>query len=313
MIRASLARIGRHDRVNFLLTNRIPRRLATRLAGRLARIEHPLVCRASIALWHIFAELDLSDSAEPHFPSLHACFTRRLRPGARPADPDPDVLASPSDAIVGACGPVRDGGEVLQVKGSPYALADLLDDPAHAAEFDGGHYATLRLTSAMYHRFHAPHDCTVTEVAHLFGDTWNVNPAALARVPRLYCRNERAILRTTLREGGHAITLVPVAAILVAGIRLGFLDLPSGPARRVRWSSGCHAALRKGDEMGWFEHGSTIVVLAPPGFSLCEGIGQGTVIRAGQALMRLPVARKESQIGLCPNPQRAVRPFDPWT
>ncbi len=289
MIRAIIGSIGRGDRVNFLLTNRIPRRLATRLAGWFGRIEHPLVCRASIAVWRVFADLDLSDAAEPRFASLHACFTRSLRPGARPADPDPGVLASPSDAIVGACGPIGDGGEVLQVKGSPYALAELLDDAAHAAGFAGGSYVTLRLTSAMYHRFHAPHDCTLTSITHLSGDTWNVNPPALRRVPRLYCRNERAVIRTTLHAGGHAVTLVPVAAILVAGIRLRFLDMPAGRARRSRWSAACHAVLAKGEEIGWFEHGSTIVVIAPAGFALCDGIRNGLTLRAGQALLRMPV------------------------
>ena len=287
MIRAIIGGIGRNDRVNFLLTNRIPRRLATQLVGRLSRIEQPLVRDASIALWRLFADLDLSDAAEPRFASLHACFTRSLRPGARPADPDPEVLASPCDAIVGACGPIGGGGEVLQVKGSPYALADLLDDPAHAAAFAGGTCVTLRLTSAMYHRFHAPHDCTVTAVTHLFGDVWNVNPAALRRVPRLYCRNERAVIRVTLHRGGHDLVLVPVAAILVAGIRLRFLDMPAGRARRSRWSAACRAPLRKGEEMGWFEHGSTIVVVAPPGFVPCDGIRSGVVARAGEALLRV--------------------------
>lgn len=84
----------------------------------------------------------------------------------------------------------------------------------------------------------------------MFGDTWNVNPATLARVSRLYCRNERAVIRTTLHAGGHGVTLVPVAAILVAGIRLRFLDMPSGPARRSHWSAACAATLRKGEEIG---------------------------------------------------------------
>ena len=89
--------------------------------------------------------------------------------------------------------------------------------------FRNGCYITLRLTSSMYHRFHAPYDCNVDSVTHVSGDTWNVNPIALKRVERLFCKNERAVIRTRL-AGGHAVTLVPVAAILVAGIRLRFLD-----------------------------------------------------------------------------------------
>ena len=145
--------------INFLLTNRIPRRLSTRFFGWFSQIEHPLVRDLSIGIWRLFTDLDLCDAREQRFRSLHDCFIRRLKDGARPIDPDPDVLVSPCDAIVGASGAVEDG-EVLQIKGFPYQLRDLLGDDAHAEVYRNGRYVTLRLTSAMYHRFHAPHDCT---------------------------------------------------------------------------------------------------------------------------------------------------------
>src|SRR5262249_45474890 len=104
----------------------------------------------------------------------------------------------------------------------------------------------------------------------------------------LFCRNERAVLRTRLAAGGHAVTLVPVAAILVAGIRLNFLDVLRSLERRGRNVIPCDATLRKGEEMGWFEHGSTIIVLAPAGFTRCENAREGALIRTGQPLMRLP-------------------------
>jgi len=286
MVSALIARVSRSNRVNFLLTNFIPRRLATSFVGWVVRIEQPVVRDLSLRIWRLFSNLDLSDAAEPRFASLHACFTRRLRDGARPFTADPAIVASPCDAIVGAIGTVTDG-RLLQIKGSSYRLADLLDDEAHAASFADGTYVTLRLTASMYHRFHEPYDCVVTEVTHIFGDVWNVNPPTLRRVRELYCRNERAVLRTTLSTG-HALTLVPVAAILVAGIRLRFLELPIGPARKTRWSKACHAVLQKGEEMGWFEHGSTIVVVASRGLSLCSGIADGEIVRAGQALLNLP-------------------------
>jgi phosphatidylserine decarboxylase len=288
MIRALIARVSRSDRVNFLLTNCFPRRLATCFTGWFVRIEQPLVRDISIWAWRLFSNLDLSDAAEASYPSLHACFTRRLRPGARPYAADPSIVASPCDAIIGACGPITDS-RLLQVKGFSYRLGDLLDDEAHAASFAGGSYVTLRLSAAMYHRFHAPHDLVVTAVTHIFGDVWNVNRPTLRRVPNLYCRNERAVVRTTLSATGHELTLVPVAAILVAGIRLSFLEMPRGAARKVRWNSACRAELRKGQEMGWFEHGSTIVVIAPEGFSLGAGIIDGSTILAGQPLFQIPL------------------------
>jgi phosphatidylserine decarboxylase len=140
----------------------------------------------------------------------------------------------------------------------------------------------------MYHRFHAPHDGTVERVTYISGDTWNVNPIALKRVERLFAKNERAVIRTRLAGSGHLVTLVPVAAILVASIRLHFLDVVMNMNYRGAAEIDCDAAFRKGDELGWFEHGSTIIVFAPPGFQLCREVGEGTPIRMGRALMRLP-------------------------
>jgi phosphatidylserine decarboxylase len=286
-IRAELAKILQHEDINFLLTNRIPRRFATRFLGWFSRIENPLVARASIALWRVFADLDLGDAKQQSFKSLHACFTRELKPGARRVDTDPDVLTSPCDGIVGACGTI-DGTNLLQAKGFPYALQDLLHDPALVDAYRDGVYVTLRLTSSMYHRFHAPHDGTVEHVTYISGDTWNVNPIALRRVEELFCKNERAVIRTRLGGSGHLVTLVPVAAILVASIRLHFLDVTMNMNYRGAAEIDCDASVRKGEELGWFEHGSTIIVFAPPGFRLCDDIREGTVLQMGRALMHMP-------------------------
>ena len=286
-LRAAIVAIACHEDVNFLLTNRIPRRLATRFFGWFSKIEQPLVRDLSMGVWRLFADLDLSEAREQRFRSLHDCFIRRLKDGVRPIDPDPDLLVSPCDAIVGASGTVE-GGQVLQIKGFPYQLRDLLGDAVHAETYRNGCYVTLRLTSSMYHRFHAPHDCTVELVTYISGDTWNVNPIALRRIERLFCRNERAAITVRLSRTGHGITLVPVAAILVASIHLNFLgpciDVRHGGPRTTRLS----VPLTKGDEMGWFQHGSTIIVFAPAGFSLAENVQQGSVIRVGEPLMRLP-------------------------
>jgi phosphatidylserine decarboxylase len=273
--------------ISFLLSNRIPRQLANRLFGWFSQIETPLVARASIAVWRRFCNLDLSEARTQHFKSLHECFTRELKPGSRPIDPDPHILTSPCDAIVGACGRI-DRNELIQAKGFPYTLQDLLIDPELARLYCNGQYVTLRLTSTMYHRFHAPHDCTVDKVSYVSGDTWNVNPIALHRISKLFCRNERAVIRTILFPSGVVITLVPVAAILVSGIRLHFLDLLLDRQYGGAVEVPCSASLSKGQEMGWFQHGSTIIVFAPRGVTLCGFVQQGAIIRVGQPLMRLP-------------------------
>jgi phosphatidylserine decarboxylase len=279
-----IARVTQQENINFLFSNRIPRRHVTRFMGWLSRIEHPWICNGGIALWRLFSDLDLSEAKTTQFKSLHDCFTRELKPGLRPVDRDPGRLVSPCDGLVGACGTVN-RGTVVQAKGFPYSLAELLADPELADRYEGGQYATLRLTSSMYHRFHAPADCRVEQINYISGDAWNVNPVALKRVERLYCKNERAVIRCRL-AGGALLTLVPVAAILVASIRLKFLDV----LLHLRYPGPniipCDATLQRGEEMGWFEHGSTIIVLAPPGFQLGEGILQGARLKMGQALLQ---------------------------
>ena len=171
------------------------------------------------------------------------------------------------------------GTDLLQIKGSWYPLEDLLSDRDLAEFYRDGCFITLRLTAAMYDRFHAPHDCHVERVTHLWGDAWNVNPISLARVEKLFCRNERVIIRTRIAATGHLVILVPVVAILVAGIRLRFIDLVVDPRRSLPLPFPCEILFQKGQEMGWFEHGSTIIVLAPKGIVLSDTVQTGATIR----------------------------------
>ena len=286
-VRSQIFRLLAQEDINFLLTNRIPRRLATRFIGWFSKIEQPLIRDLSIGAWRFFSGLDLREAKTTRFRSMHDCFTRELKDGLRPVARDRKILTSPCDAIVGACGSVE-GTTLYQIKGFPYALGDLLCDPKLVAAHHNARYVTLRLTSSMYHRFHAPHDCHVDEVNYISGDTWNVNPIALRRVEKLFCKNERVVVRTTLDATSEAVTLVLVAAVLVASIRLKFVDGPLNLRYRGPNLIPCDARFAKGDEMGWFEHGSTVVLFAPADFALCEGVAEGTTIRMGEPLMRMP-------------------------
>ena len=285
-VKTLIASLTQQEDLNFLLTNRVPRAALTRFMGWFSKIEQPQVRDLSIACWRLFSDLDLSEAKETHFKSLHDCFTRELKPGLRPPDPDPAIVVSPSDGIVGAFGAIADT-ELFQVKGAPYSLLDLLGDPALVERHRNGRFITLRLTSSMYHRFHAPCDGRIAQVDFIHGDTWNVNPIALKRVEKLFCKNERAVIRTRLPTG-EALTLVPVAAILVASIRLHFLDRLLNAQSRGPAVFPCDVAVRKGDELGWFEHGSTIIMLAPEQFEFCDNVMDGARVRAGQPLLRKP-------------------------
>jgi phosphatidylserine decarboxylase len=281
-VKSFIEALTQQEDLNFLLTNRIPRAALTRFMGLFSKIENPVVRDASIGCWRLFSDLDLSEAKKTHFTSLHDCFTRELKPGLRPADPDPRIVASPSDAIIGAHGTIKDG-ELYQIKGAPYSLIDLVADPKLAEAHRHGKFITLRLMSSMYHRFHAPYDAHIDRVTLIHGDTWNVNPIALKRVERLFCKNERAVIETHL-PNGDALTMVPVAAILVASIRLHALDLVLNAETRGPTMFPCDVNVTKGEELGWFEHGSTIIMLAPEHYGFCDNVGEGKRIRAGEPL-----------------------------
>lgn len=282
-----IQRITTQEDLNFLLTNRIPRITLTRFVGWWSQIKNPLIRDFSIGIWKLFSDLDLSEAAKTKFDSMHDCFIRELKPGARTVDMRPNFLSSPCDAIVGECGAI-DQTQVFQAKGFPYSLTSLMGFTPRTGELveslKNGTYITLRLTSSMYHRFHAPADATLTHVTHIAGDTWNVNPIALKRVEQLFCKNERAVLNFKM-EDGTPFVMVPVAAILVASLRLHAINLMfhvdySGPNEIP-----CAIQTYKGQELGWFQHGSTILMFVPKGFQLAEGITTGQRIKMGQALM----------------------------
>lgn len=282
----AISTLSQQEQLNFLLTNRIPRRLVTQFMGWYSKIENPLLAKASIALWKLFAsELDLSEAKQQKFNSLHDCFIRELKDDARPIAKENNIVISPCDAIIGCSGTVKDG-QVYQAKGFPYALADLIPDPHLQRKYEGGSYITLRLMSSMYHRFHAPLDCHIDKVTYISGDTWNVNPIALKRIENLFCKNERAVIQLHTGMPEQSITLVPVAAILVASLKLHGLQDTLDMKYRGPNEIACRERYNKGDEMGYFQHGSTIIVFATSNYRFCDNIREGERIKMGQPLMK---------------------------
>jgi phosphatidylserine decarboxylase len=284
-IKKWLHAIGAQEDLNFLLTNRIPRHAATLFMGWFSKIEHPWVRDASIRIWRSMADLKLEEAKNSEFRSLHDVFIRELKPGARPLDDSPNVLTSPCDGIVGALGRVEDGS-LFQAKGYPYSLEELLGEDALPV-WRNGWFITIRITSSMYHRLHAPYQGQLKRVKYFSGDTWNVNPVALKRVEKLFCKNERALLSVELGNAKHQVGLVAVAAILVASIRIHAIDALLGKAYRGPLDIACDANFEKGQELGWFQHGSTVILFAPSNFEMMNEVEEGTPIKMGQALMRM--------------------------
>lgn len=274
--------------LNFLLTNRIPRRTLTLFMGWFSKIENPLIRYLSIRTWRLFSAVDLSDASKTQFKSLHDAFIRSLKPGSRLISPGRTTLVSPCDGIIGAHGSIENT-QIFQAKGFPYSLRDLLPNDSLAKEFATGSYVTIRITAGMYHRFHAPIDCNISKVTYISGDTWNVNPIALKKVEKLFCKNERAVIESTFvgpsSKKPHRFLLIPVAAVLVASIRLHFINVLLNLRYKGANIIECNANYSKGEELGWFEHGSTIILLAPSGFRFAEYIAEGAPIRMGEPLM----------------------------
>ena len=273
--------------LNFLLTNRIPRIALTHLMGRVSQIKNPLFTRMAIWVWRRFTQLELEDTQNTGFQSVHDCFIRALKPGTRPVDTTPEVISSPCDGIIGEFGAIANG-QLFQAKGYGYTLKDLLGEEELNNKWQNGTYVTLRITSAMYHRFHAPYAGRVQKIRYFSGDTWNVNPIALKRVEKLFCKNERALLQYDICNGDYTLALIPVAAVLVASIKVHGIEPVFSLNYKGPIDMACQLDFEKGQEMGWFQHGSTILMFAPPGFEILGNWSFGDRVRMGQGLMKLP-------------------------
>jgi phosphatidylserine decarboxylase len=268
----------------------LPRGLLSRAAGRFVQLRWPApLVRAQIRGFARVFGVDLSEVRDPlaSFASLQTFFTRALRDGARPLDPDPAALLSPCDGTWGTSGAIREG-LLLQVKGQSYSLAALLASESDAKRYEGGAYATLYLSPRDYHRFHAPADVAIERALYIPGTLWPVNRAGLECVPGLFARNER--ICTHARAASGALCLVAVGATLVGKVRLAFdagLETQSGRRISQRSYAGAEPRLARGAEWGRFEFGSTLVLLLAPGSGTLEPAEPGTPVRLGRRIGRL--------------------------
>lgn len=268
----------------------MPRKLVSRLMGQIGRLQPPgFVLRPILRAYAKHFGVNFEEMARPleSYRSFLDFFTRPLKPGLRPMDPDPQVIGSPADGTVQNAGRIT-AGHLIQVKGLPYAAADLLGSASDAAPFEGGTFLTIYLSPGDYHRYHWCHAGAVHAVRHLPGDLWPVNAGAVHGVPRLFARNERvAILGQT--AGGHAFAYVPVGALNVGSIRLSFHDVRTNTAHAASprtWQLPGHPVAR-GGECGYFEFGSSIVLLLAPGAGALEALAPGASLRVGQPIGRL--------------------------
>jgi phosphatidylserine decarboxylase len=208
-------------------------------------------------------KLDLSEAEFPavaDYDSLNALFTRALRPGARPIASEANAVASPADGILTRFGTLE-SGSLIQAKGIPYSLAELIGESDLDA-FDGGEFATIYLAPHNYHRVHVPIAGTLEQTRYIAGKRFSVNAATAAAVPNLFCRNERAVFRFV--NGSSAYYLVMVGALNVASISTATRgEIASG--RDACWQETAMAKFAKGAEIGRFNLGSTVIMILPRG------------------------------------------------
>ena len=270
----------------------LPQRLLSWIVGVVAESRIGLVRAALIRAFLGRYPVNLAEAAQSdpaRYASFNDFFTRRLRAGARSFDPDPRAALCPADGTVSQAGRIS-GDTLLQAKGIDYSAAALLGGTAAAAAaFAGGEFATIYLAPHNYHRVHMPLAGTLRLARFVPGDLFSVNAATSASVPGLFARNERIVCVFDTGAGPMAVVLV--GALFVGSMSLAWAGrIRSEGPRRVRElpSRDPLIALDRGAELGSFNMGSTVVVMfAPQGPALVEGIVAGRAVRVGERLAML--------------------------
>ncbi len=236
--------------------------------------------------------VELGEACNPDpasYPHFNAFFTRALKPGARPLDPDDHAVLMPADGRISQLGPIQDG-RIFQAKGHEYTAAELLGDADNAKPYANGVFATVYLSPRDYHRVHMPQAGSLLETLHVPGRLFSVAPGPVAGIPRLFARNERLVCHFDTEHGPMAVVMV--GAILVSGVETIWRGVEIPPYARsiVRHAYGdAHPVrLARGAEMGRFNMGSTVIVLLPPGFALEAALGPESPVRMGQRLALAP-------------------------
>jgi phosphatidylserine decarboxylase len=265
----------------------VPQHALSRLSGTLANSS--LLSRPLIRLFSAIYSVNLAEAERrslDEYATFNDFFTRSLAASARPLAAEPAMLA-PADGTVSQIGPIT-AGQLLQAKGLRYDLDALLCDPLAARTFDGGWFATIYLAPSDYHRVHAPLSGTLVQSVAVPGQLFSVNARTEANIDRLFCRNERLVMRFETTHGPYALAMI--GAMLVASIETVF-DAPRSPYREQR-TSRHDRAFARGDEIGRFLLGSTVIVVTPRDTVIpSANLAVGSRVRFGEALAAVTPAR----------------------
>ena len=275
----------------------LPRHLLTALLWRIAGIRHiatkNFLIRKFVAAYDVNTD-EVRGDVPDDFATFNDFFIRELDDGERPIADGDDIIVSPVDGTVSIAAPIIDD-QLIQAKGLYYSLDDLLATDLHAAQsYVDGIFATIYLAPYNYHRVHAPLAGELVAARYVPGDLFSVNTATASRVPRLFVRNERLVMHFRTAQG-------PAALIMVGALNVGSISTPwSGTIRPRRNGiveslplSTHPTSVAAGSLLGWFNMGSTVILLLPPG--VCEWddeLAPGELLRVGEAMGRLSVANE---------------------
>ena len=268
----------------------LPQQLLASLVYHISRCTWPALKNPLIRWFVKRYRVDLHD-AERHeaeaYESFNAFFTRRLKPGARPIEGDNRSVISPVDGYLTQFGTAREG-ELIQAKGMDYKVDELLGESGGAAtSLVSCSYATLYLAPSHYHRVHLPLAGTLTRTRYIPGKRFSVNERTAARIPQLFCRNERVICWFDTLIGPLAMVLV--GALNVSSISTRWLgEIPCGKRREWQDEVTPRRRYERGDEIGAFNLGSTVILMLPPGLvAWRKGLQHGQRLNMGEALGHL--------------------------
>jgi len=267
----------------------LPRFWLTGLIYRVARIRNVSVKDFLITKFVHLYDVDIDDvklDVPGDFETFNAFFIRELENNARPVDANTQSIVSPVDGTISSAGPIRDNS-IFQAKGLEYSLEDLLaTDLQDARRYIDGSYATIYLAPYNYHRVHAPLDGKIVAARYIPGDLFSVNTATAANVPGLFRRNERLVVHLRSAHG-------PYAMVFVGALNVGSISTPwsgeirprkTGVVEMISLEKGPDA-VRKGDLLGWFNMGSTVILLLPAGAgSWNTGLDPKSTVRMGESI-----------------------------
>lgn len=281
------------ERAFIVLQHLLPQHTLSRIVHALTRVRwrgfKNLLIRAFVRSFRpVMSDARQSDPLA--YESFNAFFTRELAAGARPQPADPASVSSPVDGTISQIGYLA-GDSILQAKGRSFSLAALLAaDAAQTAQFSGGAFATLYLAPYNYHRIHMPRAGLLRSTRHVPGRLFSVNAATAAAVEGLFARNERVVC--TWEEHRQPFAMVLVGALFVGSISTVWHGEITPPTRRAARElapvAGPGAQLARGALMGWFNMGSTVLLLFPNGRVRWQAqLAAGMAVRVGQALGRI--------------------------